>query len=304
LLPGYSLIILLVVWASFGKGLVSGLSQSKVNLELNSSSNIGPEDRQCHWNISGTEACLVSLGGKYSVEWGGIRSEQYDYVYGPVDVGGKPAYVASLDHKQFVVWGDEKLGMEYSSIEGTTLESVGGKPAFIVYRKDGKQVVVYDGKEYGEEYDDVKIASISIFDIGGKLAYLALKNNLTYLVLEGQIVGRGYARIYPPVTSVNGSLLFAASDTEPEQICYSHEDCMMVPTKVFLVYGDQEIGKQFGSVHIWCLGACTNPPARVVKGILLYVAENESKYYLVYGETIVGEGKPSPDLKEFESFAG
>lgn len=78
-----------------------------------------------------------------------------------------------------------KLGTAYQSAENPFV--VGGKIGYIAQRKDNnKEIIVYDGKEYGGQYDRIS----SPTDVNGKLAFVAAENlrfRQHYLYFDGHV---------------------------------------------------------------------------------------------------------------------
>ncbi len=168
---------------------------------------------------------LTSIGGKPAFFAGRDKKnflvidgveEPLDYlgVTELIDVNGKPAYVAWTEAPSspdtgiaFVVY-DGKEGKEYRDILGLT--NINGKIAYAATLRDGKntQVIVYDGVEYGSQYDEVKFPT----KVGDKLVYVANKKGVGDIVVyDGkELTGSDYSSgsIFRLLASVNGKLVY------------------------------------------------------------------------------------------------
>jgi hypothetical protein len=103
-----------------------------------------------------------------------------------------------------------------ASIERTPAVSIGGKLVYRALLKDvlpdgsHKEVIVYDGKEYGKEYS----LAYNPRDVNGKLAYSAKPAASDdfcqeFIVYDGKEIGKEYSQAYDPV-GVGGKLAYVA----------------------------------------------------------------------------------------------
>ena len=160
-------------------------------------------------------------------------------------VGGRLAYIgrthaepalnfgpeAEPGGERFVVYDGAELareGRDYDLIEDYSLQDIGGKLAFTAL-KNGKRVIVYDGKEIGENYDNV----YSVKAINGRLAFAAVKAGKGIIVYDGQEQGTSYSAVDTSAfKEVNHRLTYLADKG----------------TQRILVYGEEEIGLAYDSV--------------------------------------------------------
>lgn len=158
----------------------------------------------------------------------------YPTVEYAASVGDKLAYFAQLDEQQtgdwpksVLVYNGKEYGSEYytvlspldimdASIESTPAVSIGGKLVYRALLKDvlpdggHKEVIVYDGKEYGKEYS----LAYNPRDVNGKLTYSAKLDASDYygqefIVYDGKEIGKEYSQAYDPV-GVGGKLAYVA----------------------------------------------------------------------------------------------
>jgi hypothetical protein len=215
------------------------------------------------------------------------------------EVGGKLAYEAYKGEKQVIVWGGNEYGVEYDGSWRPT--DVAGRLAFVAEKgkigdQNHKQVIVWDGKEYGTNFKSAN----DVVDIGGKLAYIGRdssgayivvgdkkygpygqvrwlhgqdghfiaevsngKGDVSFLVVDGKEVGKGYKYFTGPYTFIDGKFGFSASKNE----------------KIVIVYDGKEIG----------MGSSYESGPYNIKGQLAYVAGNtDGTSQLIVGEQAVG----------------
>lgn len=91
----------------------------------------------------------------------------------------------------------------------------GGKPAYIVTNRDGKKLILYDGKELGSSYDQALMPAL----IAGKLFYAGVKNNKYYAVYDGQEIGKDYFSIWSP-GEYNGNPIYIAEKMGKSVLVY------------------------------------------------------------------------------------
>ena len=173
----------------------------------------------------------------YTIYFGGEEvGKEYDFIIGePVQINGKLAFLAQKQNEVFLVSNGEKASNAYKNAD--TLISVNATYAFIATKPptqpvqftgntteiarllQGKSIVVYDGKELGEEYDGIT----HLFNFAEKLLYIAATKTGQYvLVLEGKEITREYDQIFA-ITDVNGRLAFAAKLGVKTLIFYDNE---------------------------------------------------------------------------------
>lgn len=137
--------------------------------------------------------------------------------WGPVNVGGKIAFTTKKNGKYVAVL-DWVEGKEYDEI--FDMKNIGGHLAYTASDKDG-MFVVFDGKE-GKHYKN--IASGSLIDINGKLAYMAADewdphkgggfqtapgDWRYFIVYDGKEFGKKYADV-SNLMDLNGKLAYGA----------------------------------------------------------------------------------------------
>jgi hypothetical protein len=192
---------------------------------------------------------IGELVGKSVLVYNGseISNASYDYVWSYTIIDGKIAYLAS------------KAGETYTAlkINPQTSESRRDIPPEGI-----KSVVVYDGVEYGREYDTVSFP----MDAGGKLLYIALSKGKEFTVLGG-LKGKEYDEISEPVSL----------DGKPAYIAEKGNDSI-------LVYDGREM-QSYDRIDVSSL--------RVVDGKISYLAADSStkkgKYFIVYDGVEIGK---------------
>jgi len=157
----------------------------------------------------------------------------------------------------------------YSQISGASI--INGKLVFVGTTLKGKEVIVYDNKEYGGEYDRVYKPML----IGGELVYSAYNkkgSETVYYIVQGDKVytdTNDYYRISYPV-DVNGKIAFEAyiGGTKEE-----------ANGKSIIIYDE----KRFGEQYAWASEIFS------VNGKLGYIAKEGSKTFLVVDGKEIGK---------------
>jgi hypothetical protein len=236
--------------------------------------------------------------GKSVLVYGGneINNASYDYVWSYSLVGGKIAYLAS------------KNGETYKKIVPQTSESGRDVPPEGV-----KSVLVYDGREIGREYDTVGFP----MEVGGKLAYLALKGGKNFIVVGG-LEGSVYDVIHKPLI-IGGKLAYIAEKGGKIFLVYdgvetaaydridyaSLEDAGGKPAyraadpgrkkgKYFMVYNGTEIGKEYDNVLSYAASGEKQA----------YVAELKTTRFVVYQGAGIGKDFDSVDPDSLAFYDG
>ena len=133
--------------------------------------------------------------------------EGYDQVYMPVLVSGKLAYQAFKGNESFLVYDGKKIYAPFAGEKiGGVYQDVGGLLAYNVLEADGKQYVIYDGREYGKGagYDSV----YGYDSADGKLIYEAVKDGRTIIVYDGREISLDYDPVTNPQV-ISGKVMFA-----------------------------------------------------------------------------------------------
>ena len=132
----------------------------------------------------------------------------YDWLLAETVVNGKLAYIAqnAPDH-YFLVYDGNEIGKESHDFYYIPTE-VNGKLAYATIDDNGtwsKKGLIYDSKETGKQYTNF----ITIADVGGKLAYTAVKNNTDIVVYDGREMGTEYDSADFPI-DLNGKPAYIA----------------------------------------------------------------------------------------------
>lgn len=150
---------------------------------------------------------------------------------------------------------------------------VNGKLTYKAAKFTGQEVIVYDGKEYGKEYDSI----YHIKDIGGKLTFSAYRNvgaeTNHYIIYGNEIIGdteKYYRPSYP--VEVNGKIAFEA---------YFGGSKSERNGKSRIVYNGQVYGEEYD----WASKIAD------IDGKLAYVGKRGRETYIVYDGIEKGEGE-------------
>jgi len=155
--------------------------------------------------ISGKLAFVgTTLTGNEVIVYDGKEyGSEYDKVYKPMLINGRLVYSAysknGAETIYYIVDGDKVYTdtNDYYSISYPV--DINGKLAFEAYvggtkaESNGKSIIIYDGKKYGEQYDWAS----EIFNANGKLGYIAKEGlgvGKTFLVVDGEEIGKEYNR--------------------------------------------------------------------------------------------------------------
>jgi hypothetical protein len=244
-------------------------------------------------NANGTKFYYIYEGKDLGADYDKIDLDLYD-------INGKPAFFARDDNKSFIVYDGKEYGKEYDYVD-PIFTSVAGEITYFAI-KDKKSFIVRGEKEIGREYDQTassfgineselsghdqekimvrydaegrpayQLIMPAFGDVNGKLAYVAEKDGKSFIVYDGQEIGKQYDRVYSHITvgnhtylkPVNGKLTYLA----------------LKDNKTFIVYDGREMGK----------GNYTVDPFYVigVGGKLAFAARRDNKTFIVYegGET-------------------
>jgi len=166
-------------------------------------------------NINGQLAYVgqKSKGKAVVVHAGKENSSRYDIHLPLMNADGRLAYTVSVFHdeglnkeKVMMIVGGKVVGGEYDAVRWVTFEN--NHVAFAVEVGTGinpKTYVIYDGEAYGQQYD---YASEPVF-VAGRLAYLAKKEQQSFIVLDG-VEGKRYDHIDARKVSIAGKLGYYA----------------------------------------------------------------------------------------------
>ncbi|MDZ7799081.1 MAG: hypothetical protein U5L76_05805 [Patescibacteria group bacterium] len=175
-----------------------------------------------------------------------------------------------LNGTSYVIHGEKVIYMDnkdYYIDPHSPLIDLNEKIAFQVYNRETtrspervvhKDIVIYNGQEYGLKYD----SAFSPFVIDNKLGYQAKNNGKVFLVVNGQEYGLKYDSASSPFEFKN-KLGYQAKNNG----------------KVFLVVNGQEYGLKYDSA---------SSPFEF-KNKLGYIATNDKKQFLVINGKIVTE---------------
>jgi len=243
--------------------------------------------------------CLdTSDSGRWTVE------ELNDSIYYVLDAGGKPAYLAGVDEgnatRFYYIYEGKDLGREYDDVS-VDLYPVNGKPAFLA-RDRNRSFIVYDGKEYGKDYDYIDPIFTSV---GGEITYFAVKGNRSVIVQGEKEFGGEYDEA-ALMLEINASDL---SGCDPEEVRVRYDGkgmpsyWLLMPAfgevngelayvaekdgKSFVVYGGQEIGKQYDRVYT-PIREGNHTYLNPVNGKLTYIAMKDNRTFVVYGGQEIG----------------
>ena len=161
------------------------------------------------------------------------------------DVGGKPAYRATLEGGGSTIIHDgEDIGIKNAKITLYFINDLNGKPVY--HAMVGKKsFIVYEGVEIGGPYDKVWPP----IDVDGKLAYVARSGNETIIILNGKEVWKGLNRA-GHLTAVKGKLAYSI-----------HKE-----SGFYIVLDGREIGGPYLSVdHLEAVGGHLIVHAELVK---------------------------------------
>jgi hypothetical protein len=163
----------------------------------------------------------TALTGKEVIVYDGKEyGSEYDKVYKPRLIGGRLVYSAysknGAETIYYIVDGDKVYTdtNDYYSISYPV--DINSKLAFEAYvggtkaESNGKSIIIYDGKKYGEQY----AWASEIFNANGKLGYIAKEGlgvGKTFLVVDGEEIGKEYNRVESP-TEINGKLAYIADN--------------------------------------------------------------------------------------------
>ena len=270
-------------------------------------------------NVGGKLAYLNGIddakGTKfYYVIDGKELGKEYDINLDLYVINGKPAFFARDGNKSFIVYDGKEYGKEYDYVD-PIFTSVAGEITYFAI-KDNKSFIVQGEKEIGREYDqtagsmDLNESDLSGYDpeeikvrydaegkpayqlimpafgeVNGKLAYIAEKDGKTFVVYNGQEIGKQYDRIYSHITvgnhtylnPVNGKLTYIA----------------LKDNKTLVVYDGMEMGGDYTIDPFFVTG---------VDGKLVYTARRNNKTFVVYDgkET----GKEYDDISNLLEYNG
>lgn len=251
-------------------------------------------------------------------------------------VNGKLTFAARRknDNKMIIVHGEKEYGLEYSDVSKPF--ELDGKLGFFVNDKDGTSFFVHDGKEIGKGKGYMQIYSITLINekyafavtqikrkpekfivydgevvsqeynnidggpknIGGKLAYIGIKDQKHILVYDGKeipdaAISKGFDQ-FEGIYSIDGILIYPTIDSS---------------NKPFIMYGEKAIGKEYDSAVIPLIydgkkvksgptyNLDTNSLGLVnsVNNKLTYIAKKDGKSFVISDGSVLGGSYDSVD---------
>lgn len=234
-------------------------------------------------DIAGTLAFEVTKNiGEKIIVYDGKEIGPYDSVGSLTNVSDKLAFIALKNNRYFVFYDGEEKGPYYWV---SHLEDVGGKLAFIVKKDNGERFTVYDGKVIGAHYD--------LIYVGGKLAYVDVKDGKCFIVYDGTKNGP-YDRVDAP-KDLGGKLFFEARKGDKLFVVFDGKEAETVydivdhPMNVGgkLAYTAHESYEQLDQQLVVYGGREMGPYGHVgtfvdVSGKLACTVSKDGKWYLVY----------------------
>ncbi|GEM_PF-6250689 len=240
---------------------------------------------------------LMDIGGQLSfiaykenwkspvVYWGGQElGGQYNHISVLTSINNLPAFVASNDQAQFIVYnGDEVIRMDKNQ-RIAILKEINHKIAYkiesLVTHEDGfgsyEGFIVYDGQEIGKEYRNVD----DFIDVNGKLCFIARRTDGKWVVVYEGKESKPYDFI-TGLREINNKPAFRASNDEKGVI---------TPRK-FIVYDGQEIGKQYDSIEISAPIEVDNKLAFEIDNAVIYDGQEIGKQYTLIFHPLNINGK-------------
>jgi hypothetical protein len=240
------------------------------------------------------------------IVYDGVDLGTYDFVKACNDVGGKPACEISDGKRLAILYKGKKYGTGYDNLDFDLLQPPMEKLAY-AGQKNGRWFIVYDGVEYGREYEYVGftgweyevseeqkdlnpyyavndsggvkyyLLALVYSEINGKLAYFAGRGNKEFLVYDGRELGGQYDALMPVVAEYKGKPIYAAIKNN----------------KSFFVHDGQEIGTEYEGIW-WAT-------PMEVDGKLAYAAMKDNRSVLVYDGKEVGS---CPEGYRFPTVSG
>ncbi len=119
-------------------------------------------------------------------------AKEYDESDSPMEINEVFSYIGKKGDKEFLIYGNQKLGSGYelNTIHPDSVKVLDGKVLFFVTTKASKTFVVYDGVDLGKEYNNLVSEEIAV--INGKLAYVVMKNGRYVVVYDGKEGEKSY----------------------------------------------------------------------------------------------------------------
>jgi hypothetical protein len=209
---------------------------------------------------------------------------EYDNAYSPMEIGGKLAFIAEREDKRFIAYNNQEIGGDYWLMSNPV--DVAGKLAFKAQKKKGdKFYIVYDGQEYGQEYDFIQYGPA---DINGQAAYLANIGREYFLVINGSKNGSNYSDVGNLVINnvINNEYAFYAKllpKNGSNNVSNFSEGTSAYVARQYgrdvIVYNGEELGKEYDSVF----------QPQFVGGKLLYLAKKNNKILVIYNRERIGQ---------------
>ena len=168
-----------------------------------------------------------------------------------------------------------------------------------IHTSSSRAVINFDGQEFGRKYDSVYFP----MNVGGKLAYVALKAGKKFIVYDG-MEAPNYNEVYEPLifggkiahlAELNGSGIFVYdgiikanySRVDPQslkeidgKLAFRAADDDKPKGRYFVVYDGTEIGKGFDNVLAFTASGAKQA----------YLAEKNASRYVVYDGHAIQHG--------------
>ena len=250
-------------------------------------------------------------------------SSGYSYFNNPTSINNKLAFIARKNNKNIVYYDGLELETDKTEpilpgeLDPTTLIGVNGKPAYIVKNNDGKTFVIYNNKEIGKEYDNVKYdkyISYGFMSLNNKLIALFEKNGKASVVYDWKQYGGAYDfvmfdDIYGPqiigdklafIAIKNGKRIFvydgvemASYDNIVGLLGINNKPAFKAIDEKngnFIWYDGKELGKEYGDVGI-PMNINNNLVFFAVNGINMSSPKAFKHAFFVYGGKEIEVGK-------------
>ncbi|MEK6809512.1 MAG: hypothetical protein AABY40_02475 [Nanoarchaeota archaeon] len=207
-----------------------------------------------------------------------------------VEVYGKLAYFAKKNGKDIIVYDEQEFGEEYDRADYPF--ELDRELAYTAMQ-NGKYFIVYQGKKYSEEYDSLN----RIRSLNGKVAFITREGSKGFVMYGGKKVSKEYdTNLYKiqNLEIIGGKVMYVVEEKRTEGI---GGESVGVGSRYHVFSENEKVG-----VYDYIFAPSTTSAELIdINGQLAFRAQQGDKWVVVYGGKKAAE---YDDIDHLTSVAG